>query len=192
MRGLITSARASATRCCWPPESSRGSRSARCGRRTSLKRILDLLAAFGRIQAAHLEPKADIVGRAHMRKQRVGLEHHAGRALVGRQPGHVLLVEQHAAARRRQEARDHAQGRGLAAAGGPEQRHQLAFAHHEIQFIHGHRSAEALGQLLDRKARHQTTRDSLTKRSVITISSPTRMICTVATAASVGSIRNSR
>ena len=136
--------------------------------------------------------KADVLGGGHVGEQRVGLKHHARGALVRRQAGDVLVIEQHAPAGRRQKAGNHAQGRGLAAAGGTEQRDQFAFAHGKLEVVDGERGAEPLGELFNRQARHQTTLDKLTKRSVRTISAPTSRICAVATAESVGSMRNSR
>src|SRR6185312_8091134 len=157
-----------------------------------LQHLLDLCIPLRSAEPAHLKPEADILGCGHVRKQRIGLKHHAGRALVGRQVRDVLLVEQYTAAGGRQEACDHAQRRGLAAAGRAEQRDQLALAHGEIEVVDRQRCTETFGELFDRKTRHHTTRDSLTKRSVTTIRMPTIRICTVATAASVGSILNSR
>ena len=56
-----------------------------------------------------------------MRKQRVGLEHHRGAALDRRQADDVLAADQDLAGGRILVAGDHAQDRGLAAAGRPEQ-----------------------------------------------------------------------
>ena len=79
--------------------------------------------------AADLEAIADIVGHAHVGKQRVGLEHHADIAPLDRHWRHVLAVEQHPAASVGQfEAGDDAQHGGLAAAGGTEQHQRFAAA----------------------------------------------------------------
>ena len=77
-------------------------------------------------QAVLLQPEGDIARDGEMRKQRVALEHHVDRPPVRRHAGQILAVEQDAARVRRLEAGEHAQQRGLAAAGRPEQREELA------------------------------------------------------------------
>ena len=71
--GRRASARASATRCCWPPESS-------CGRRSSIERAGRHGRSARRCGAARSgvaagEAEADVVGDAQMRKQRAVLRH---------------------------------------------------------------------------------------------------------------------
>ena len=80
-----------------------------------------------------------------MRKQRVALEHHVDRPPVGRHAGKVRAVEQDAALVRRLEAGEQAQQRGLAAAGGTEQREELALVDVERQAVDRGEVAEALG-----------------------------------------------
>ena len=81
-----------------------------------------------RRQALHLQPVGDVGAHAHMREQRVGLEHQVDRPLVRRQRRDVAAVEQDAPVARRLEAGEHAQQRGLAAAGRAEQREELVLA----------------------------------------------------------------
>ena len=70
---------------------------------------------------------ADVVGDAHVGKQRVGLKHHADIAPLDRHRRHVVAVKQHPAAGIRQfEAGDDAQHGGLAAAGRAEQHQRFA------------------------------------------------------------------
>ena len=84
--GRMTSARASATRCCWPPESWPGWRSSRPVERHLLQRRLHARARSRPCGTPRMRrPKADVLGHGAMRKQRVGLEHHAHVALVHRQ-----------------------------------------------------------------------------------------------------------
>jgi hypothetical protein len=59
-------------------------------------------------------PKAML--RATLREQRVALEHDAHVAAIGRQGGDAVAVQPDVATAGRDEAGDHAQGRGLAAA----------------------------------------------------------------------------
>ena len=83
-------------------------------------------------RTGELQPEPDIVVNAHMRIERVVLEHH-GDAPVAR----LDMVAQHLAdpqfARRNLlEARDHAQKRGLAAARGADKDDELAMVDAEV------------------------------------------------------------
>ena len=80
-----------------------------------------------------------------MREERVGLEHHVDRPLVRRHAGERLAVEPDRALGRLLEAGEHAQQRGLAAAGGAEQRVELALVDVERLVVDGDESAEPLG-----------------------------------------------
>ena len=100
-----------------------------------LQRFLDARRLLGRRQVAHLEAEGDVLRDAHVREQRVGLEHHRGVALVRRHVGHAPVVEPDLAAVGRDEARHHAQGGGLAAARWAEQRDELAVADLEVDVI---------------------------------------------------------
>src|SRR5690242_9617959 len=102
--GRMTSARASATRCCWPPES--------CG---------GLPAAVGLLDAALLEAERDVVDDVEVREQRVLLEDRVDLPLVRRHPDHRIAADQDLALGRLLEPRDHPQGGGLAASGRTEQ-----------------------------------------------------------------------
>ena len=89
------------------------------------------MSAFGVF--LHRKREGDVVRHAHVREQRVVLEHHADIALVGRQPIDRLAGERDDALARPFEAREHVQGRGLAGAGRPEERQELAAADGQIQ-----------------------------------------------------------
>ena len=71
-----------------------------------------------------------------------------GRAM-GRHAGHVLAVDQDAAAIGRLEAGQQAQQGGLAAARAAQQREKLAALDLEIDACHGVDDTEALGQSLN-------------------------------------------
>ena len=126
--GRLTSARASATRCCWPPESWRGLRlaSAASRRARAPRPRAARTSSFG--DALALEAEGDVLLDAQVREQRVALEDGVGRAAGRRQAGHVVAVEQHRALARLLEAGDHAQGGRLAAAGRAEHGEELARA----------------------------------------------------------------
>ncbi len=76
--------------------------------------------------AAHPESEADVPRHAHVREQRVVLEHHAEAALLRRQHVDPLVVEPDAALGQRHQPRDAVQRGRLAAAGRAEQRDELA------------------------------------------------------------------
>ena len=80
-----------------------------------------------------------------MRKQRIGLEHHRRAALGGLEIGHVLRAEDDVAFADRLMARDHAQGRGLAAAGGAEQAAIGAGRNLQVDAVNRQRRTVALG-----------------------------------------------
>ena len=92
----------------------------------------------GLVALANLQPESDVVGDGHVREQRVCLEDHADVPAVGRPVGDVRPVEDDAARRWVLEARDHAQGRGLATARRPQEGDELALLHREVEVRDGH------------------------------------------------------
>ena len=82
--GRLTSARASATRWRWPPESWCGLRAPK----PLIFTISRISPTWRRISsrpyALLLETEGDVLLHAHVRKERVRLEHHVHRPLVGR------------------------------------------------------------------------------------------------------------
>ena len=97
--GSVIRARASATRCCWPPESSAGFRSASAASETRSSSSLARAWRVGFDDAAHLQAEGDVVERAQVREERVALEHHRRAALGGGQVGDVAGAEQDVARR---------------------------------------------------------------------------------------------
>ena len=53
---------------------------------------LRLISSRG--EAGHLQPKADVSPHAHMRIERIGLEHHRETALGRRHVDHICAVDQ--------------------------------------------------------------------------------------------------
>src|SRR2546430_3855438 len=84
------------------------------------------LLALGHADAAHLQAERDVLPRDHVGEQRVGLKDHADVAPIRGQARHVLASDHDPALVRLFESREQAQRRGLAAAGRPEQGHELA------------------------------------------------------------------
>ena len=126
--GRLTSARASATRWRWPPESWRGLAFARSARRTSssispTRRVISAFATFLRRR-----PKAMLSNEREVLEERVALEHRVDVAAVGRHVLDRLALEQDVALVGLLEAGDHAQRRRLAAARRPEDREERALA----------------------------------------------------------------
>ena len=100
------------------------SRSRRAGRARARRRR----AAGPRpcLDLAPSQAERDVVADVEVGEQRVVLEDHVDRPLVGRLAGHVPVAQQDPPAGRQLEAADHAEGRRLAAARRPEQREELA------------------------------------------------------------------
>ena len=72
--GWLTSARASATRCCWPPDSSWGRRRSRRAEPHLLERLSDGAPDLGGGPGPHPQPERDVLEDGQVRKQRVVLE----------------------------------------------------------------------------------------------------------------------
>ena len=124
--GAVASARASAIRCCCPPESWPGILAAAVRQADQLQQLGDARADLVAALAPVDEPVGDVVEDGEVGKQRVRLEHDAVVALDRRQPGDVLAALHDRAGVLRLEPGDDPQQRGLAAARRPEKRHQLA------------------------------------------------------------------
>ena len=93
------------------------------------------------------EAVAHVFQHAHVRKQRIALEHHRHVAPGGGARGHVLVADQDGAGGGQLEPGQHPQDRRLAAAGGAEQRHQGSRADGERDVVDGDDVAVALGHL---------------------------------------------
>ena len=103
--GFVTSTRASATRCCCPPESARGLRSASSVRPTISSASIARRTALFLAHPVHLQPERDVVEHAAVREEREVLEDRRRRPLVRRQADERLPVEDDVAAGRGTRAR---------------------------------------------------------------------------------------
>ncbi|KAG0926323.1 hypothetical protein G6F31_018430 [Rhizopus arrhizus] len=74
----------------------------------------------------HTQAEGDVLEHRHVLEQRIVLEYEADLTLAHIDRGGVFAGEQHTAGIGRLQPRDDAQQRGLAAAGRPQQRHELA------------------------------------------------------------------
>ena len=79
--GRLTSARITAMRCCWPPESWVGLRLASCCISTSFEHLVDAPVDVALLAAAQAE--RHVLEDRHVREQRVALEYGVDRPLVG-------------------------------------------------------------------------------------------------------------
>ena len=121
--GRVTSARAIATRCCWPPDSSRGTVAQPVGQARALAR--PRASSRGRGVPAEPHREADVLLDRQRRHQVEGLEdepdalaaQHGQRRL--RQPGEVHAAEPARALGRRVEPGGDVQERALARPDGP-------------------------------------------------------------------------
>ena len=91
--GLMTSARASATRWRWPPDIARGYRSARWERWTRSSASADAPLALGPADLPHFQSEADIFGDRHVREQRIGLENDPKAALARRDSAQLTTIQ---------------------------------------------------------------------------------------------------
>ena len=96
-----------------------------------------------------LQAVGDVLLHRHVRKQRVALEHHIDGALVGRQGGDVLAVENNVARRRRFHAGEHAQQRRFAATRAAEQGEDFVLLDIQVDVVDGGVVAEFFHQTFD-------------------------------------------
>jgi hypothetical protein len=109
------------------------------------RHLLRLLLA----EALHRRAIGGVVEHAHMREQRVGLEHHRDVAIGGRELGDVLAADQDLALAGDLEPGNHAQGRGLAAAGRAEQGDERAGLDGEVDVVDRRHRAVAHGDVAE-------------------------------------------
>ena len=104
----------------------------------------------------HPQPEGHVFIDGHVGKDGVVLEHHGQPAVLRLQPQHAAPADAHVAGRGALQPRDDAQKRGLAAAGGAEERDEFPLLHiqrHRLQRIHG---AEGFPHPVDHDIGHQT------------------------------------
>jgi hypothetical protein len=111
------------------------------------------LGDLGLGQAFALQAEGDVLPHREVREQRVALEHHVDRPLVGRQVRPGPAVQHDAARGRRLEARQHAQQRALAAARRAQQREDLALGDVQADVVDGLVAVEVLDDVLDLQER---------------------------------------
>ena len=151
--GSATRARASATRCCWPPESLVAGRFSHSFELHEAQRLRHPLADDVSPDVPDLKRIGHVIEDVHMRPDGVGLEHHAQSALLRGNADVLLLRPDHLAADadlariRSLQPDDAAQQRGLAATAGSEQREYLVGRDRQIHVIEG-RDRLAFGEIV--------------------------------------------
>ena len=109
----------------------------------------DALRDFSLRQPVLLQAETDVPLDAHMREQRVGLEHHVHGPAIWRHARKVAPAQGDGALARLLEAGEHPHQRCLATTGRPEQAEKLALEDIERQIIHRDHIAEPLRHVLD-------------------------------------------
>src|SRR5690606_23610932 len=95
-----------------------------------------------------LQPEGDVLLHRHVRKQRVGLEHHVYGSAIGRHGLQVLSLKHDASRRGSFEAAQHPQQRGLATARRPEQHEELTLIDRQRKIVDRCLAAEDLRDVL--------------------------------------------
>ena len=95
------------------------------------------------------QSERDVLEHGHMAEQGIVLKHEPDPPLANLAVCRILALEQHAPAIGRLEPGDDAQQRRLAAAGWPEQRHELARAYLEAHVAQRREATEGLGDVAD-------------------------------------------
>lgn len=114
-----------------------------------LEHLGHALVDLGLGQAVLLEAEGDVLRHAHVREQRIGLEHHIDRPLVGRQVGDVLAIEEDPPLGGPLETGEHAQQGGFTRTGAAEQGEDLALVDGQGHGVHRQRLVELLGYPVD-------------------------------------------
>jgi hypothetical protein len=151
--GARTIARPIATRWRCPPESSFGA--LQVGREVQdLGGAADLLLNHRLVDIGQAQRERHVVEHAHVRVERVALEHHRQIALARIQLGDVAPIEMQAAAVNVGQAGDHAQQRRFAAARGADEDDEFALLDREIDALDGAQRAEKLFDAFELQERH--------------------------------------
>ena len=113
------------------------------------------LHAFGGGNSRHLERIADVLRHAHMRIERIVLEHHRAAAFTRFELVDDSAVDRDLAAGNLLEPGDHPEQRGLAAAGRPENDDEFARHYVEVDAVHDLRFAVGFLDVANGDGGHQ-------------------------------------
>lgn len=115
------------------------------GQADQLQQLITTFIALGSRQPSNLQAIDNVACHIKVRKQRVILKHHADIASLDRQPGDVLIIEQHLTDIQAFKAGDQPQGGGFAATGRAENRQRFAGLDGQVQILY---SNGAIGKCL--------------------------------------------
>ena len=101
-----------------------------------------------------LQAEREVVVHAHVRIQRVALEHHRDVAVLRRHVVHQALANEDVAVRHLFQARNQPQRSGLATARRPDQHEELAVAHLQRDIVDRHNLTKPLRQAVKRYTSH--------------------------------------
>src|SRR5207237_4507305 len=104
--------------------------------------------------SVQLQPERHVRVDGNVRVERVVLEHHGDVAVLGRHIVHDVAADRYVAAGDLFETGDHAQGRALAAARGPDQHDELLVRDVEVDAANGQDFVVFLDDLAQRYLSH--------------------------------------
>src|SRR5690606_21979408 len=145
------------------------------------------LLALGPGHAGHFEPEAHILGDAHMRIERVGLEDHRDAALGGVRGRDVAAADADRAAVGTFQPRDHAQQRRLPAARRPDEDDEFAALCCERYAADDLGGTEGFVEIAERQFRHAGI-PYLTAPSVRPLTKPRPMSAKIATTGTIATV----
>src|SRR5208282_2691340 len=118
------------------------------------RRLAHLLLDDVGALSCHFKREGDVAAHAHMRIERIGLEHHGEPALRRADVGHILGVDQDLTGSDVLEPGDEAKERRLAAAGRAHEHRELAILDVEVDAVDDADGAERLANGLELNAAH--------------------------------------
>jgi hypothetical protein len=118
------------------------------------RRVRHLLVDRRLVLARHLQREGDVLSDGHVRVERIRLEHHRQLPLRRRLVGDVAPVDDDLTRGRVLEPGDQPQKRGLAAARGADEHHELAVLDIEVELRDDRRRAEGLVDVAELDGAH--------------------------------------
>jgi hypothetical protein len=123
-------------------------------------------ATFVAVHALEAEGKFELFDQGQVGKEPRRLRDPAAGAFLGREPGDVGVVEEDPSGIREIEAGDEAEGRGLAAAGGPNEEVMGAGGDVDGEVLHRMNGTEVFADSLESDARHDGDRFKISDSSL--------------------------
>src|SRR5262249_19167110 len=127
-------------------------------------RLLDALADLAPVELAHLQAEGHVVVHAHVRIERVVLEHHGDIAVHRRQSVDHLAVDRNVGGADDLEPGDHSKRRRLAAARGSDEYDKLLVANLQVDVFDGVHAVVEFVDVLEDDLSHSLSRPSVSWR----------------------------